>query len=638
MLVPLLCLALPLPSPAQDIPRTLWPEEMGRREINPRTYAAGHPPGGPLGVTVLRAVSAPRSIDRGRIAVLVESALSDALETSLNTFVDDLLLDGHSVRLESMEGGTDTELRAHLGELYADDLVGVVMVGDLPIAWYEVENDYQEYGYAVFPCDLYYMDLDGDFGDVDGNGVWDSHLTQAGGDSKPEIWVGQLRVTPTMGDAGEVLTGYFDRNHRYRRGELVTNGTALVYVDDDWSPWADYYEWELAGAFEDVTVVSEPNVTCAVDYVPYLEQGFDNVAVYVHSSPDSHFFVENGQYDLMMYGDVPPASDALFYNLFACSNANYADYVYMAGVYALTTERGLIALGSTKTGSMLGADVYYGPLRQYQSFGDAFLEWWAVHWPYDGSFLYWHYGMTMVGDPSLRLGYPTLGVSPGEVIADTRDLEPVEVELAVENVGRDSLQWQVSGQQPWIVADPASGEGAGEVVIALDPAGLEEGYHTGEVWFEAPGATNNPVVLPVDFGVLQPAQVCVEPDPVEVVVDRGEAIAGATVRVSNCRLGRMAWTAEVDVDWIELSASEGETRDDAEEIVLSLDTEGLDLGAASATLTLDSPDAEEATRVDVVLADGGCGACATGIRTSAPILWLLVAAVGWRCRRFVKIR
>ena len=623
---------------ARSIPVTRWPAEMGWREISPRTWRAEHPWTGPLRVAVLREQAAARDVDLGRVAVIAESGLASSLATVLDGYLADLVTDGYSVILESSSGGSDLELREHLADLHAEGLVGAVLIGDLPIAWYEVENDHGEDGYAVFPCDLFYMDLDGSFADVDGNGVWDGHLGIAGGDTRPEIWIGQLRVTPAMGDAVELLTGYFDRNHRFRAGQLNGNGSALVYVDDDWAEWVDYYVDELSGAFDDVTSVAIADITRADDYIPRLLHTFDAIALYAHSSPDSHFFVLDGVYDLMTYTDVPVAADALFYNLFACSNANYADYVYMAGVYVLGTDHGLLAVGSTKTGSMLAAASYYGRLQQYEAFGEAFLGWWADSWPYPADELYWHYGMTMIGDPTLRRGYPTLGIHPSDVVVDVRDGEPREVELEFVNLGHGDLAWNAVADQPWMTLTRTSGTveaGEDRLTLQLEPDGLDQGYHLGTVRIDAPGATNTPVSVGVDLGILPPAVVQVMPNPVLVPLRDGTGVA--TVRIGNQRPGRMTWTAEVDQTWVTLAASGGETNDDAFSLDIEVDVAGP--GPHTARLLVSSPDSDEGPVEVSIVADeapGGCGTCATGSGTGSALLVVGMALVF--SRRFVKNR
>ncbi len=481
-----------------EVPHTVWPEQFRDHEVTLESWEARHPRSGPWKVEVLReAAPAVRDGGRGRVAVLVDDGLQGPLEGPLETFVDDLVRDGHGVILEAVAGGSAEELKAHLVELYAEDLVGAILVGPLPSGWFEIANDYDEYGYVQFPCDLFYADLDGAWADADGDGRYDAH-GDGQGDRPPEIWIGHLLVTDAMGDEVAVLTDYLARNHAYRRGDVLGDGSALVYVDDDWAYWVGEYVDELDGAFPDVTYEAQANVTTAEDYLPRLQQSYDNIAVYVHSSPEAHFFVEYGEYGWMMFSEIPPAADALFYNLFACSNANFADYVYMAGSYVFNTDAGLVAVGSTKTGSMLYAGPYYRELSEYEEFGDALRTWWHEIGPYGFDNMCWHYGMTLIGDPTLRIAYPTIGVDPGEIEEDAEPGDDPRVRsIEIGNLGADHLDWSVSVDQPWMSVEPASGSGHAELTLTLHPALAGDGDHHGVLLVESPGATNHPLEVPV---------------------------------------------------------------------------------------------------------------------------------------------
>ncbi len=57
------------------------------------------------------------------------------------------------------------------------------MVGSIPVAWFEMSDDF--HGAAEFPCDLFYMDLNGTWNDPDGDGKYSGHPTNVA----PEIWV-----------------------------------------------------------------------------------------------------------------------------------------------------------------------------------------------------------------------------------------------------------------------------------------------------------------------------------------------------------------------------------------------------------------------------------------------------------------
>jgi len=630
------------PYDRDDIPHTIWPEEMNPRQITPEMWLAEHPVNGPLTVSVRYASpqTDSREGERGRIAVLVESSLEDSLAASLDQFTEDLESDGHTVLLEMMSGGTPEQLRAHLQDLYADDLVGALMIGDLPVAWYEVENDYQEYGYAVFPCDLYYMDLNGSWEDTDNNGVPDVHGLGEGS-TLPEIWVGHLIATAQMGDEAELFNDYFERNHRFRTGEIEPNGSSLVYVDDDWAAWGDYYVAELIEAFPDVTSEWEHETTCKDDYLPRLSATFDNIAVFVHSSPDAHFFVRSGNYDYMMWNEVPPEADALFYNLFACSNSNYTDQVFMGGVYVLNTESGLLSVGSTKTGSMLNGYPYYHNLAEFEEFGEAYRLWFNSLYPFNDDDVYWHYGMTLIGDPSLRLGYPAVAVTPAEVLADTRDSSPLVVELELGNGGLDHYEWTATVDQDWMSLEPLEGEIFGDeetLTLTLDPAGLAMGHHNGEIRFEAAGTTNNPWIVPVDFAVLEAAQLQATPTPVEAYLVKSLDSVSVDVEISNGAAGRMAWHASANKSWVNLGAVDGETHDDTETLQLTFTKPTDRDGRYEATLTLESPEAEDDLLIPISLRVGpagceNCGIGGGGSSTASPLVLGALLGLLWLRRR-----
>ena len=631
-----------------EIPHTTWPDELPWYEVTPATLQALHPlPGGPLHTTTLvdARSGSGKSIDRGLVLVLVEETLADGLQDSLDLYSSDLLRDGHSVLVESISGGTPEDIKEHLTDLYeTDDLVGALLVGYTATPWYEVENDYGSYGYATFPIDLYLMDLDGSWTDQDGNGIYDHH-GDGDGDTRPEIWVGHLIVTPQMGDTYDVLEAYFQRNHDYRTGLIQPNGSALVYVDDDWAYWLGEFVWEVENAFDQVTSEAQLNVTSKGDYLPRLEQAYDNVAVFVHSSPDWHYFVLQGNYDEMSWQEVPPQADALFYNLFACSNADWAAPVYMAGVYALQTESGLLAVGSTKTGSMLDGSPYYAELGEYGNFGDAMVRWWGSEYPYNADDRSWFYGMTVVGDPTLRIGFPTIAADPAEIGAEADAGDVAEVALQLRNDGVDQTEWTVEVDGAWIGVDPLEGDlvtAGEELTVTLDSSELAIGTHSGALVITAPGATNSPLELPVEFTVWGEAVICVEPAVVQATLPVDQESVSATVVIRNCADGGggMAWTGTVDQDWAALGAESGVADGGGQTVELILSRPEAGAGSVTGMLAIASEAADDSpVSVEVVLVlegeesstlpdGGGCASC-SGNGGSIQIEMAVLLCGGW---------
>jgi hypothetical protein len=658
-----LALALLVPQAAvayelDEIPVNRWPAEIGFEPITPTQHALRVPSDGPLELSYLGALypqaTSRAQASRGRVLVLVESNLSGRIADSLDTFMEDLTLDGHSVLLEAASGGTAADLKEHLAELYAEDesLEGALLVGDLPMEWFEFFNDYGTYGYVVFPTDLALMDLDGSWEDRDGNGIFDSHADGAG-DAAPELWVGRMIVTPQMGDETAIIQSYFERNHAYRRGEILPNGSSLVYVDDDWAYWEGEYAHEIGMGFPDITAESERDVTSRSDYIPRLSQDYDNIAVFVHSSPYEHYFVYRGNYDTMSWSEVPADSTALFYDLFACSNSNFAESVYMGGVYALTTEFGLLALGSTKTGSMLERSHYYSRLGDFEDFGHAFVGWWEDVQPYDQQQRNnWYYGMVQIGDPNLRVGYPTVQASLDEIVIDQLEVEPVSVSIDLSNVGFDGYYWSLGveggslADNPWIQCEDCDGQVLGlsdTLNVTFDPelaAGVDPEQN---LLIHAPGATNNPLSVPFRIVQWGPTELCVSETSIQVELASLDDDGAETLEVSNCSPGMLSWTASVDQAWLELDLLEGDGGEGADLVTLTVDGAGLEPGKSyRATITFEADDASNSpvyvdvqVEFDEGVGRGRCG-CASGgspLRISWFPLAMIGAAVGVSRRR-----
>jgi peptidase C25-like protein len=359
-----------------------------------------------------------------RLDVLVDTGLMKEIDPDLAQYVRDLEIEGWSVSLFVCTGGTPPEVRSFLQKRHtADRILGCVMIGNLPVAWYEMDDDWNN-AHSEFPSDLYYMDLNGDFGDVDHDGKFDSHNELPGGNQQPDIFLGRLYASPLAGAWGtevELVKNYFRKLHAYRIGTLSAPERALAFQDDDWYTMGTYQEY----AYTSVTKISDKYETTAANYRTRLSESYESALVCAHSSPSVHAFKVPGSSGGSLSNSTLWALDppCLFYNLFACSNARYTSTRYMGGVYIFVKSMGLIAVGTTKTGSMLYFNDYYAPLGQQKTFGEAFRSWFAARWPYSLGDRRWFYGMTLLGDPTLRIDralltatYKTKGPATGFTI------------------------------------------------------------------------------------------------------------------------------------------------------------------------------------------------------------------------------
>jgi hypothetical protein len=255
------------------------------------------------------------------------------------------------------------------------------------------------------------------------DGLFETH----GGDMLPEIWAGRLTASP-LGDEVSLLTNYFDKVHAFRSAGFSLTQRALVYIDDDWIPWAEEWADNVGLSYADRTLVYDAEQTTAMDYRGRLDDNYEWISVCAHSWPGGHGFKYNNGYSWSyIYSYEIPTIDplAFFYNLFACSNARYVESGYMGGEYVFTPVYGLGAIGSTKTGSMLEFQDFYAPLGEGKEIGEALRAWFQAQIE-DGYELWeksWYYGMTLIGDPTLRPQAPPVSVA---MMPQATELQPGE--------------------------------------------------------------------------------------------------------------------------------------------------------------------------------------------------------------------
>jgi len=232
----------------------------------------------------LVAAAADRAHRTGRaasgISVLVHSDLYAAVAVELDQYVTDLTSEGHSVFVETVSGGTAEDIKAWVQGRYAAGSEGIVFVGDIPAAWAEVSGD-------VFPCDLFYMDVDGLWEDVDEDGDYEAH-SAGDGDEGPEVFVARIYAyTLTYDTEANMVNGYLSKAHAYRDGTLTQPWRGLEYVDEDW------YTMDVALDLvygTDVVRHDFGYFTTGADYLNQMDLGQHFVQVCAHSYSGGHHF------------------------------------------------------------------------------------------------------------------------------------------------------------------------------------------------------------------------------------------------------------------------------------------------------------------------------------------------------------
>ncbi|MDR0232031.1 MAG: PKD domain-containing protein, partial [Dysgonamonadaceae bacterium] len=349
-----------------------------------------------------------------KVLIIVTSSMYSQLSGKIDRYAHDINnVYGCEVIMESFSGGNHTDVK-NLIISNQTDLSGVVFIGDIPTAWYENDNDFDEYAYAVWPCDLYYMDFNGIWGDANGNGIYDSHT----GDIQPEIFVGRIS-TANMGklmSEKEGLERYLDKNHKFWIGQTtVNNKFGLSYTDHDWSMHEGFKKdiQYLYGDSNYDIVTNEDSFFGKADYLGRLKNNrYEFIQLACHAGHDYLAMSGGGFYSNEVFSKGP---EAIGYNLFSCSAANWtavsptSSYGFVAGAHVYNAgNSSLVAVGSTKTGSMLSFDKFYKPLGEGKSIGESLKIWWINTFgnTHSNITISWHYGMSIIGDPMINFYGP----------------------------------------------------------------------------------------------------------------------------------------------------------------------------------------------------------------------------------------
>ena len=485
----LLLLVVPVLANPDGIPITRLYDGAPPLESFDDYMARRTPYGEPDFVTVHQSPTGPGD----DLYVLVNSDLYPDVTVGLDTWVDDLEEEGYVVTVVTSGVISPEDLRTELQAQWGMGMDGAVLVGDFDSAWFEGVF-WESTGYENFPCDLFLMDLDGYWEDSDVNGSYDIH-EDGSGDMEPDIYFGRLPAHNlyVCGDEDELVNAWLERDHDYRAGDWPLDNNSMTYVDYDWASFG--YAWSAQVGY--VYPGNETNVWPDVTAQGYMDRlndvTYEHILMCCHSSPAVHAFHTGGN---VSYAYVNLTDHQwVVHNLFACSNARYTTYNNMGGIYALDQGgMGLISVGSTKTGSMLEFQEFYGPVRDGMTWGEGFAHWMSevAEGEYGGwtqqDARGWFYGMTLIGDPTLQ---PDIE-SPVEVVSFRAD--PIDggalVSWSVERPGEaagynlhrlseDGLSRERLNENPFSGNGPSGPNKRAELTPATSSA-RRHSSHTGD--------------------------------------------------------------------------------------------------------------------------------------------------------------
>lgn len=341
--------------------------------------------------------------------IIAENNLYNSLSSEIRTYAEDAhAVFGYGVYVETVQYPTPEDVKSLIVS-YSNNLRGTLFIGDVGESMYEVPNDYDSCGYRKWPCDLYYMDLDGVWTDSDSNGIYDGHT----GNVAPEIFLGRLSSygLSSYGNEEELIRRQLQKSHNYWwKTSYHTQQTTLNYINQDWNTL--FASSIVRDVFSTLTITDvrygiSPNFS-PNDYLSKISSntyGFTHLAA--HSSPIFHNF-DNG--NIYNYNIHIINSNNYAYSLYCCSACNWLGgnaSGYLGGAYLFNNGKTMAVVGTTKTGGMFSNSIsYFYPHLATMNLGEAFRQWWNC-WGNNHPNLikYWIYGMTILGDPIIDFRY-----------------------------------------------------------------------------------------------------------------------------------------------------------------------------------------------------------------------------------------
>ena len=346
------------------------------------------------------------------VAVFVDSNTHAGLEAEIERYKADIANDLKSEVCVFVGNWSDIrEIKGILTDKYRNDgLIGAVLIGDIPTAYFEYRNA------GAMPSDWYFQDLSDKFVDSDGDGRFEREYYLNETDiTMREIWTG--RIKPPVGGAEGIvlLRRYFDRNHAYRTGgpgydrKMLYFGSIAVNQDGMGREEYDNRVSEIGrymGLYDSDSqvdsVYDEELEIQKEQYLSGLSKRYDFVFVNVHGSATTQWL--GGSTSVFHQEIVDARPEGLFSVLASCSNGDFTQENYLAGWYLFSGES-LAVMGNSVVTMLVGATSVdflgdYVPLGLGVTFGSMCKN--------DRSFLVTH----LFGDPTLSLRSRPAGSLP----------------------------------------------------------------------------------------------------------------------------------------------------------------------------------------------------------------------------------
>ena len=193
-------------------------------------------------------------------------------------------------------------------------------------------------------------------------------------------------------------------------------------------------------------------------------------------------------------------------------------------------------------------------------------------------------------------GYISMNVSPSELSFQAQEggPNPSNQDITISNSGTDTLTYEVTRTESWIVINGPTGtvgpEGFFIEALGVDISGLSAGTYSGEITITDNSGISEVVTVTLEITAPpEPPVLTVNPQALDFTYKIGDTVPSSktvAVEISN---GTAAWTAAADSPWISIVPTTG--TGDVTYALVRVNPANLAAGNYTGDITIDAPKA-----------------------------------------------
>ncbi|MBN1968971.1 MAG: T9SS type A sorting domain-containing protein [Candidatus Delongbacteria bacterium] len=339
-----------------------------------------------------------------KLLLIIESNIYPEISEFLDQFIQDLNEDEIAsvtyIYNEKIQGDNSNDLKELIQNYFTNNSIdGVLLVGDLPYAYFEIDNQ-------SLITDVFFMDMDGKWDDIDNDGVLDSHE----GDIQPEIYLSRIAThnLPILPyDEKDIIKLYLNKNHQYRLFGSQIDEMGLIYCDDFWAGWGNRWKKDMEAVIGSPQLYRDSLSTTKLDYISKLSDQYSISHIFTECSYDYQILTTNNSATYFTASDLianPSKHQVMLFNGGSISNIEMENN--LASLYLFTGDRTLNVIGCSSDGGFSYPYDFYKNLGRSFTIGESFKSWltgFIRNGKVDILACKDFYGQILLGDPTIKV-------------------------------------------------------------------------------------------------------------------------------------------------------------------------------------------------------------------------------------------